>query len=170
MGINYGTAMILSKTSVFKKYKSSTGNCSVMMLGRQTMSLINDNQIKVTISHEFFHTIQYAYFDETKIDYNKWEKAIWWLEATSVLMEDEVYNDVNDYLQEIPEAGTGIYAIDLRGAVGSGGGSVSTGTNTEDGNVESDTLFWNATTGIYEPKTLQEARDILQTPVSLFQL
>ncbi|MEA2017994.1 MAG: hypothetical protein U9N59_06065 [Campylobacterota bacterium] len=60
--------------------------------------ILNDNQIKVTISHEFFHTIQYAYFDDNQISYEKWIKNIWWLEATAVLMEDEVYDDIDDYL------------------------------------------------------------------------
>jgi len=59
---------------------------------------LTDNQFKVTLAHEFFHTIQYAYFDETKIDDNKWQKNIWWLEATAVLIEDEVYDDINDYI------------------------------------------------------------------------
>ncbi len=54
--------------------------------------------MQVTISHEFFHTIQYAYFDETSISDDKWIRNIWWLEATAVLMEDEVYDDINDYL------------------------------------------------------------------------
>jgi hypothetical protein len=58
---------------------------------------ISDNLLKVTISHEFFHTIQYAYFDETQIADDKWFKNIWWLEATATLMEDEVYDDINDY-------------------------------------------------------------------------
>ena len=59
---------------------------------------LTDNQLKVTISHEFFHTIQFAYFDEKKIDDLKWKKNIWWLESTAVLMEDEVYDEINDYI------------------------------------------------------------------------
>lgn len=61
-------------------------------------NILTDDQIKVTISHEFFHTIQYAYFDETKLSDDKWFSNIWWLEATAVLMEDEVYDDIDDYL------------------------------------------------------------------------
>jgi len=72
-----------------------------------------------------------------------------------------IKNDANDYLQELPEAGTGLYAIDLRGSNGGGGGSVSTANNTEDGNVDSDTLFWNNTLGVYEPKTIAQAKTIL---------
>ena len=55
------------------------------------------NIIKVTIAHEFFHTVQYAYgFDEVNDDI--WKKNIWFLEATAVMMEDEVYDNVNDYI------------------------------------------------------------------------
>ena len=57
-----------------------------------------DDAIKVTVGHEFFHTIQFTYFNEVNISYDKWNKNIWWLEATSTLMEDEVYNDINDYI------------------------------------------------------------------------
>ena len=52
--------------------------------------------IKVTVAHEFFHTVQYAYgFDS--VDDDIWYKNIWFLEASAVMMEDEVYDDVNDY-------------------------------------------------------------------------
>lgn len=59
---------------------------------------LTDEQIHITIAHEFFHTVQYAYFDETNISDEKWFKNIWWLEATAVLMEDEVYDEVNNYI------------------------------------------------------------------------
>jgi hypothetical protein len=45
--------------------------------------------IEVTAAHEFFHAIQFAY------DY--WE-ASWWMESSSVWMEEQVYDDNNDYL------------------------------------------------------------------------
>ncbi|MEA3314354.1 MAG: hypothetical protein U9Q30_00675 [Campylobacterota bacterium] len=63
--------------------------------------ILNDKLIKVTISHEFFHTIQYTYFNPNNIKDDKWFKNIWWLEATAVLMEDEVYDDINDYINFI---------------------------------------------------------------------
>jgi len=59
---------------------------------------INDDILKTTISHEFFHTIQYSYFEISNIDYDKWIKNIWWFEATAVLLEDEVYDDLNGYV------------------------------------------------------------------------
>ncbi|SFV70813.1 hypothetical protein MNB_SM-5-1097 [hydrothermal vent metagenome] len=59
---------------------------------------LSSNIIKVTMAHEFFHTIQYAYFTDDDFTDTKWFKNIWWLEATAVLMEDEVYDDINDYI------------------------------------------------------------------------
>lgn len=60
--------------------------------------IISENISKVTIAHEFLHTIQHAYFDPSKISDILWQKDIWWIEATAVLMEDEVYNNINDYI------------------------------------------------------------------------
>ncbi len=59
---------------------------------------ISEEIIKVTIAHEFFHTIQYAYnFDMVSEDifYNH---NLWFLEATATMMEDEIYDDVDDYI------------------------------------------------------------------------
>lgn len=61
----------------------------------------DENILKVTVAHEFFHTIQYAYGLD-RVDYDIWNKNIWFLEASAVMMEDEVYDDVNDYLNYLP--------------------------------------------------------------------
>lgn len=50
--------------------------------------------IKVTAAHELFHAFQFQY--STDIADNGW-----WMEATAVWMEDEVYLEVNDYLNYI---------------------------------------------------------------------
>ena len=57
---------------------------------------IDLNILKVTIAHEFFHTIQYAY-GVGIVSNDIWYKNLWFLEATAVMMEDEVFDDVNDY-------------------------------------------------------------------------
>ncbi|RMF92116.1 MAG: hypothetical protein D6734_12990, partial [Candidatus Schekmanbacteria bacterium] len=44
---------------------------------------------KVTAAHEFSHAIQFAY------DRNE---SVWWQEASAVWMEDQVYDEVNDYI------------------------------------------------------------------------
>lgn len=49
--------------------------------------------MQVTAAHEFFHAIQF-YYDCTE--------GSWWKETTAVWMEDEVYDNVNDYLQYLP--------------------------------------------------------------------
>lgn len=51
-----------------------------------------DNCLKVTAAHEFFHAVQYAY--NIDADY-------WWKEATATWNEDEIYDDVNDYIRYI---------------------------------------------------------------------
>ncbi len=45
--------------------------------------------LEVTAAHEFFHGVQFGY------DY--WEPT-WWMEASSVWMEEQVYDDIDDYL------------------------------------------------------------------------
>lgn len=49
---------------------------------------------KVTAAHEFFHAVQYSY--------DFWE-ASWWMEASATWMEDEVYDDLNDYADYLSE-------------------------------------------------------------------
>ena len=50
--------------------------------------------LKVTAAHEFFHALQFAYYDGTD--------ARWWQEATATWMEDVVYDEINDYYQYLP--------------------------------------------------------------------
>jgi hypothetical protein len=51
--------------------------------------------LQVTAAHEFFHAIQASYRWTTE---NRW-----WMEASATWMEDEKYDDVNDYLQYLGE-------------------------------------------------------------------
>jgi hypothetical protein len=51
------------------------------------------NSLRVTAAHEFFHAIQFGY--DTSED-------IWFMEGTAVWAEDQVYPDINDYLQYLP--------------------------------------------------------------------
>jgi hypothetical protein len=51
--------------------------------------------LRVTLAHEFFHAIQFAY------DYFE---DRWFMESTAVWMEDEVYDAVNDNLQYLPDS------------------------------------------------------------------
>lgn len=47
--------------------------------------------LRVTAAHEFFHAIQYSYYNGDGMG--------WWMEATATWMEDVAYDEVNDYYQ-----------------------------------------------------------------------
>jgi len=51
------------------------------------------DNIKVTAVHEFFHSIQFGY--------NCYER-LWFMEATAVWSEDELYNGINDLYRYMP--------------------------------------------------------------------
>lgn len=48
--------------------------------------------LKVTTAHEFFHQIQFEYLNELS---RKGE--VWWIESSATFIEDEVFDEVNDY-------------------------------------------------------------------------
>jgi hypothetical protein len=60
--------------------------------------------LEVTAAHEFFHAVQFAYdaFEDQ-----------WFMEATATWMEDEVYDDVNDNLQYLPDGPLGTPRVPL---------------------------------------------------------
>ncbi len=51
--------------------------------------------LRVTAAHEFYHAVQFAYYDDIST-------AAWWHELTATWMEDVAYTEVNDYYQYIP--------------------------------------------------------------------
>ncbi len=59
---------------------------------------ISVNTLKVTVAHEFFHTVQLSFMslDDLLEDKNRWLA-----ESTAVWMEDAVYPTVNDYEQYV---------------------------------------------------------------------
>ena len=67
-------------------------------------SLYKDNPldaIRVTAAHEFFHAVQFGY-DALEPDYVRGIERHHWLEMSSVWMEDQVFDDVNDYYYYTP--------------------------------------------------------------------
>ncbi|MBD3234500.1 MAG: T9SS type A sorting domain-containing protein [candidate division Zixibacteria bacterium] len=56
--------------------------------------------IKVTMAHEFFHAVQFGY-DLTEYQSNPYSS--WWLEGSAVWMEEQVYDEINDYLNFLPD-------------------------------------------------------------------
>jgi len=58
--------------------------------------------LKVTLAHEYDHVLQYGY-DALDV-----ERDPWFAESSAVWMEDQVYNDINDYLRYVRRwVGTG---------------------------------------------------------------
>ena len=56
----------------------------------QFSSNSEEDNIKVTAVHEFFHSIQFDY------NCHAFEQSPWFMEATAVWSEDELYDDIND--------------------------------------------------------------------------
>jgi hypothetical protein len=49
--------------------------------------------LRVTLAHEFFHVVQFGYYQGSD--------GSWWQEASATWMEDVAYPEVNDYLQYV---------------------------------------------------------------------
>jgi len=64
--------------------------------------------LHATVAHEFFHAIQFGYYQGSD--------GVWWQEASSTWMEEVAYPEVNDYLQY------------LSGFVGQPGKSLNSGS------------------------------------------
>lgn len=60
--------------------------------------ITDENIMKATSSHEFFHAIQFSYPSN-----NEWfkEENHWWIEATATWMEEVVYDDANIYYTRV---------------------------------------------------------------------
>jgi len=87
MGDNEKTPNIIEKNAITSYMAMRNGYTNF----NQLTELQN---IQTTIAHEFFHTIQ--------LGYDGWEKQ-WLLEATAVWMEEELFDDINDVYQYMPE-------------------------------------------------------------------
>ena len=46
--------------------------------------------LRITTAHEFFHIVQFSYFGG--------QGSGWWMEQTAVWFEDQLWDDINDYL------------------------------------------------------------------------
>lgn len=56
---------------------------------------LDEGLLKVTLAHEFFHAVEFAYLDLYELVKNR---NRWWAEACAMWMEDVVYDSVNDYV------------------------------------------------------------------------
>lgn len=50
------------------------------------------------MAHEFFHTIQFSYYDFLSLNDSIYNTNVWWLEATAVWMERVVFPEIDDYV------------------------------------------------------------------------
>ncbi|MDD5434016.1 MAG: DUF6055 domain-containing protein [Nitrospira sp.] len=72
---------------------------TVYMILENDFSFLSSQEdaMKVTAAHEFFHTIQFQIADSPVPD-GCTDCYGWWMEASATWMEDQIYPDVNDYV------------------------------------------------------------------------
>lgn len=95
----YGTESTLFNVYIERLGRGLYGYADVERDGKTAYIAVNADMswtgtsaraaLEVTAAHEFFHAVQFAY------DY--WEPS-WWMEASSVWMEEQVYDANDDYL------------------------------------------------------------------------
>ena len=93
--------------------------------------------LRVTIAHEFFHALHFAYYLGNDVH--------WWREASSTWMEDVAYPDVDDYLQYVPN-----FLLAPQKALDSGGGL------TSDQRVYGASIFAHFLDQRYHRQTIRE--------------
>jgi len=82
-----------------ENYSENNYSCTsfIKMRNNYTSSQFNNKteieNIKVTAVHEFFHSIQFGY---------NCNEELWFMEATAVWSEDELYDEINDLYRYIP--------------------------------------------------------------------
>ncbi|MCM2272792.1 MAG: hypothetical protein NDJ18_09605 [candidate division Zixibacteria bacterium] len=58
--------------------------------------------IRVTTAHEFFHAVQFGIDPFEAEDFDQAVQKRYWMEISSVWMEEEVYDNINDYYVYLP--------------------------------------------------------------------
>ncbi len=61
--------------------------------------------VRVTCAHEFFHAVQFGIdFTEAEVDIINNDTLVrrYWMEMSAVWMEEEIYDDINDYYSYLP--------------------------------------------------------------------
>ncbi len=61
-----------------------------------------EDSMKVTAAHEFFHTIQFQIADDPA-PLGCYDCQGWWMEASATWMEDQIYPDANDYVNYLDQ-------------------------------------------------------------------
>jgi len=100
---NYGTTYPVAKSSSsasqagFASYIEVNGNWSGLEWVGTVYNKRPYDALRVTCSHEFFHSIQYSMVWTIDLD----NLTFGWLEGSAVLMEEAAFPDINDYLQYV---------------------------------------------------------------------
>lgn len=58
--------------------------------------------VRVTMAHEYFHAVQFGIDFREKENYQLATPRQYWMEMSAVWMEDEVYDNINDYYVYLP--------------------------------------------------------------------
>ena len=78
------------------------GITSVLSNGEPYIAIdpwMNEDYLKVTMVHEFFHAVQFGY----DVNFAYTAQGINWAEASATWMEDQLYDEVDDYALYIPD-------------------------------------------------------------------
>lgn len=59
---------------------------------------LTDTRFKSILAHEFFHIIQFDYYDFRKKSTEWWAENLWWIESTAVWAEFLVYPEIESYV------------------------------------------------------------------------
>ena len=88
----FGYAVAIGSGSSCESYIKMRNSYSASQFSEHT----EEENIKVTAVHEFFHAIQFDY------NCHALEQSLWFLESTAVWSEDELYDDINDLYRYMP--------------------------------------------------------------------
>ncbi|MFA5792963.1 MAG: S-layer homology domain-containing protein [Candidatus Gracilibacteria bacterium] len=98
----YDRQLVIILDDNYEYLGGALGVTSVLSNGDPYIALdpwMTEDYLKITIGHEFFHAVQFGY----DINFAYTYQGINWAEATATWMEDNIYNDVNDYVNYLPD-------------------------------------------------------------------
>jgi len=96
--LNYGITYPISSGASGPAYLVVDNNFTDAIFGNTSIcpgfsGTREEDALRVTLAHEFFHVIQFGYYQGSD--------GSWWQEASATWMEDVAYPDLNDYLQYV---------------------------------------------------------------------
>ncbi len=100
-GIDRELIIVLDDTNQYL-IEGSLGVTSVLSNGDPYVAIdpwLSSDYLKVTVGHELFHTVQFGY----GLEFAYTEPGQHWAEQTATWVEDLQYDEINDYVNYIPE-------------------------------------------------------------------